>query len=250
MKEIFLSIIIPAYNEEKRLPETLRSIAQYLASYKHGVEVIVVDDGSSDETAQSANALQNEFDHLIVIRNEENHGKGYAVKTGMMRAQGKYALFMDADNATRIEEIEKFEPYLETHPVIIGSRHLKTSNIVIKQPWYRVLISRAGNLLIQATIVRGVIDTQCGFKLFSREAYTKIFPLQKIDRWGFDMELLAIAQRIFRFKIKEVPVSWYNSADSRLRPIRDAWRTLRELMRIKWNLVRGLYRQQRKALSL
>lgn len=236
-----LSIVIPCYNEEKRLPDTLRDIEKYLALTNKSVEVIVVDDGSQDRTGLVAKEEVAYIPGLRVLRYEQNQGKGYAVKFGMLAAKGRYALFMDADNSTPLSEIEKLWPYAETHEVVIGSRHLKTSNVVIKQPWYRVVISRLGNALIQAILIRGVYDTQCGFKLFQKEARQNIFSRQRTMGFGFDVEVLAIAQRVFDYRIKEVPVSWYNSTDSRVRPIYDAWRTLRELVRIKYNLLTGKY---------
>lgn len=238
----YLSIIIPAYNEEKRLPGTLESIAEYLKQIDKEIEVIVVDDGSSDNTTKVAEKMKSDIKNLKVINYGENRGKGYAVKTGMLAAKGDYTLFMDADNATPITEIEKLWPFASGFEVVIGSRHLKTSNVVIKQPWYRILISRLGNFVIQALLIKGIKDTQCGFKLFSKKAAKEIYSRQKIDRWGFDMEILAIAQKILGYKIKEVPVSWYNSPDSRLRPIRDGFRTLRELIKIKINLISGKYK--------
>ena len=239
---IYLSIIIPAFNEEKRLPGTLESIAAYGKTIQREIEVIVVDDGSTDQTIAAAQRYKNQFKHFQVLASDKNHGKGYAVKAGMIKAQGEYALFMDADNATPISEIEKLWPFVSGYEVVIGSRHLKDSHVVIKQPWYRIAISRLGNFIIQALIIKDIKDTQCGFKLFSRPAAQAIFSRQKIQRWGFDMETLSIAQQVLGYKIKEVPVSWYNSPDSRLRPIRDAARTLRELMKIKWNLMTGTYR--------
>jgi len=244
-----LSVIIPAYNEENRLPETLKACAEFLKTYDKSVEVLVVDDGSKDKTTEVARNIEDQFENLRIIREQTNHGKGYAVKKGMLEARGNWRLFMDADNATPLEEIKDLWPHTDEYEVIIGSRHLKTSHVVIEQPWYRRLISRAGNLLIQFLVVKDIVDTQAGFKLFSAEATKKIFSQQRIMRWGFDMEILAIAQKIYEYKIKEVPISWYNSANSRLRPIRDSYRTLKELLRIKWNLIRGVYKKAPKQSS-
>lgn len=238
-----LSVIIPAYNEAKRLPKTLQDAATFLQTYNKIVEVIVVDDGSSDDTSVVALQYADKFENLRVLHDKNNHGKGYAVKKGMLEATGEWRLFMDADNATPLKEIELLWPYTGKYHVIIGSRHLKTSHVVIDQPWYRKMISRLGNRLIQFLVVKGIVDTQAGFKLFSKEATERIFSQQRILRWGFDMEILAIAQKIYGYRIKEVPISWYNSAESRLRPIRDSWRTLKELLRIKWNLIRGVYKK-------
>ena len=137
-----LSIIIPCFNEETRLPGTLQSVAEYLTTYPHDCEVIVVDDGSADRTKLAAEAFGNKIKNLRVLRFEQNGGKGHAVKNGMLAARGDYVIFMDADNATPIGEIEKLMPYAVDAEVVIGSRHLKTSNVVIKQPWYRIIISR------------------------------------------------------------------------------------------------------------
>jgi len=240
---IYLSVIIPAYNEEKRLPATLDSIAEYIKSVKKEIEVIVVVDGSQDNTKQVAEGYKNKITGLRVLDYGDNRGKGFAVKTGMLEAKGEYVLFMDADNATPLSEVEKLWPFVSGYEIVIGSRHLKDSNVVIKQPWYRILISRLGNFVIQALIIKDIKDTQCGFKLFTCKAAQEIFSRQQIDRWGFDMEILSIAQKVLGYKIKEVPVSWYNSAESRLRPVRDALRTLRELLKIKSNLITGKYKK-------
>lgn len=238
-----LSIIIPCYNEAKRLPATLRDIAKYLITSDLSVEIIVVDDGSQDDTVEVATALQKLLPMLRVLPFTKNQGKGHAVKHGMLASTGKFALFMDADNSTPIREVAKLLPYMAEHEVAIGSRHLHESDVVIKQPLYRIILSRFGNLLIQTLLIRGIRDTQCGFKLFTKTAAHNIFAKQRTTGFGFDMEVLAIAQSIFHYKIKEVAVSWYNSKDSRVRPIHDAWRTLKDLFRIKHNLVTGVYKK-------
>lgn len=240
---ILLSVVIPALNEEKRLPATLEAVADYKITLPGRIEVIVVDDGSTDRTASVAGAYRERFDACQVLRHERNHGKGHAVKTGILAAQGQFVFFMDADNSTPIAELEKFWPHVSDNAVVIGSRHMHGANVVVKQPWYRILISRLGNMVIRGLVVPGVKDTQCGFKLFEAGAARKIFSLQRIRGWGFDVEVLAIAGQIFNFAIKEVPVSWYDSEASRLRPIRDAWLTLRELARVKFYLVSGTYRK-------
>lgn len=238
-----ISVIIPCYNEELRLAGTLEALHAYFSRTGDDVEVIVVDDGSRDRTVKVAKSFKSTAFALRVLRMARNKGKGGAVKRGVLAAKGEYILFTDADNSTPIEELEKLLPFIATYEVVIGSRHTIGSEIVIKQPWYRVAISRAGNALIQLSIVRGIHDTQCGFKLFQRKACRDIFNRQQICGWGFDIEVLAIAQKIFHYRIKEVPVSWYDSPQSRLRPIHDAWRTLKELFRIKYNLFVGTYRR-------
>lgn len=239
---MYLSIIIPAFNEEKRLPITLQDIANFLKTFSPSVEVLVVDDGSTDRTVKVAEEMRKDIPALRVLHFEQNHGKGYVVKHGMLQAGGDLVLFMDADNSTPLSEISKLLPFSKKFEVVIGSRHLKTSNVVIKQPWYRILLSRFGNILIQSLIVRNIVDTQCGFKLFQREACRHIFSRQQTNGFGFDMEILAIAQKVFGYQIKEVPVSWYDAPNSRIRPVRDAWRTFKELIRIRMNLSKGIYR--------
>ncbi len=235
-----LSIIIPAYNEAHRLPDTLHAVRQYLTHRGILAEVIVVDDGSTDDTAAIAAHMAGYIADLRVIRLAKNSGKGRAVQAGMLASRGDYALFMDADHSTPINEVDALLPYADTHDVIIGSRHLPDSEIVIKQPWYRVLVSRLGNAAIRLLLVRGIHDTQCGFKLFRRAAYIDIFTRQRTTGFGFDIEILSIARQL-GYRVKEVPVSWYNSPESKVRPLADAWRTLKELLRITYHVRTGHY---------
>lgn len=239
-----LTVIIPAYNEAKRLPATLREACAYLEDHYPKAEVIVVNDGSTDATDKVVQRYAKQFPQLRLLSLTKNVGKGGAVRAGALEAKGKLVLFMDADNSTPISELEKLMPLIKKSQVVIGSRHMKGSNIVIRQPWYRRLLSRSANLLIQTLLVHGVQDTQCGFKLFQHTAAHELFSRQRTSGFGFDIEILTIAQRTLGYKISEVPVSWYNSADSRVRPIRDAWRTLRELIRIYFTLLFGGYRQK------
>ena len=235
-----VSIVIPAYNEERRIGETLRAIDRYFDGKPLTRQIIVVNDGSSDNTAEVLDALRGEITDLIVISDSPNHGKGYAVKKGVEASRGEYILFADADNATPIEEFDKFYPLLKDNKVVIGSRYLSESNIVVGQPRYRVLIGRIGNMLIQFLLLKGVRDTQCGFKAFQHEAAREIFSRMRINGFGFDIEILCIAC-LLNFPVKEAPVSWYNSSESRIRPIKDAIRTFGELVCIKLNLLTGRY---------
>ncbi len=236
-----LSIIVPAYNEENRIKSTLLNIFDYIEEKNINAEVIVVDDGSSDNTADIIINKQKKFLNLVLVSVAPNKGKGHAVKKGVESSRGELILITDADSSTPIEEYFKLEKAIkEGHDIAIGSRYLKDSNVKIKQPLSRIVIGRAGNMLIQLFIVSGIKDTQCGFKLFTHEAAKQIFVRQKIHRWGFDMEALAIAQ-LFGYKTAEIPVSWLNSTDTRLRPVRDALRTFTELIYIKLNLMSGRY---------
>ncbi len=236
-----VSIIIPAYNERKRIKKTIESINGYFLEKALTRQIIVVDDGSTDNTSDIVEDLKKKIDGLSIITYRPNRGKGYAVRRGVEACQGEYILFTDADNSTPIEEFEKFRPLLRKNSIVIGSRYLSGSNIVIRQPWYRVLIGRLANLLIQFFILDGIRDTQCGFKSFQHEAAKEIFNRMKVNRFGFDIEILAIT-RLLRFSVQEVPVSWYNSSESRVRPVKDTLRTFMELIYIKLNLWGGRYR--------
>jgi len=245
MSQLKLSVVIPAYNEEKRIVPTLESIDKYLENKPYDYEIIVVANQCTDNTAGVVREYMKTVENLKLM-NLENHctGKGEAVKKGVEKAQGEYIMFMDADNATRIDEIDKFWSYFEEgYDVVIGSRHAKGANIVIEQPWYRRFLGRAANFLIQLILLPRIKDTQCGFKVFTHDVAKEIFRQSRIIGWGFDMEILAIA-RSWGYKIKEVPVSWYEAGKSRLRPVRASWRTLRELIRVKLNLMRGKYKKE------
>ena len=235
-----ISVIVPAYNEQKRIKKTLEAINDYFMNKPMTRQIIVVDDGSSDNTVGVVENLGKEINNLSVITYNPNRGKGYAVKTGVEASHGEYILFTDADNSTPVEEFEKFYPLLKNNKVVIGSRYMTGSNIVVTQPWYRVLLGRFANTLIQVFILDGVRDTQCGFKAFQHEAAREIFSRVKINRFGFDIEILAIA-RLLNFTVREIPVSWYNSGESRVRPVKDALKTFRELIYIKLNLWGGRY---------
>lgn len=236
---MLLSVIIPAYNEEKRLPGTLKKVRDYLNRQNITCEVIVVNDGSKDGTAEVASELIKEWRGFQLIDNKENKGKGGVVKQGMLAAKGEWRLFMDADGSTDISEIEKLSPYQKDFQIIIGSRYFKKDSVKIKQPLIRRIVSRTGNLLIRILLGINLKDTQCGFKLFSAKAAEDIFPRQTIMRWGFDMEILAIAKHR-GLKIKEVAVDWYDAEGTTVKKSA-ALKTLKELWIIKWNLMWGKY---------
>lgn len=236
----FLSIIIPAYNEASRIPATLRSVQEYLQKQSYDSEVLVVNDGSKDNTAAVIRSLQVDFPQLRLIDNIENHGKGAVVRQGMLAATGEYRLFMDADGSTPIEEVEKLLQRREGHDVIIGSRHLEKGSIKIKQTIKRRIISRGSNWLIQRLAVPGIRDTQCGFKLFTAAAAEKVFNRQTQSGWLFDVELLVIA-RHQGLRLKEVAVDWSDATNSTLRASRAVTRSLKELIEIHRRIRHGKY---------
>jgi len=214
IKKPFLSVIIPAYNEAERIPLTLVDIDKHLSSSKYPYEIIVVNDGSTDDTAEVVERFTGMIPNLRVAGYGENRGKGEAVKFGMLEATGRYRLFMDADNSTSIDHFDKMIPHFENgYDVVIGSRAHKQSKLTPPQSILRRLLGKGGNLIIQALVLPGIWDTQCGFKCFTDTAAERIFPLQKITGWGFDVEILSLAKRL-GFKIKQIPVVWVNDTES------------------------------------
>ncbi|MBN2055622.1 glycosyltransferase family 2 protein [bacterium] len=241
MTELRLSVIIPAFNEENRIGNTLMSVQNYLKRQSYGSEILVVDDGSSDGTVQAVETHA-DFPRLRIIRNSINRGKGHSVRKGIQSAEGAYSLFTDADNSTPIEEIDKFWPYFDRgFEVVIGSRGLQQSRIEVHQAAYREAMGRVFNLLVRAIAVRKIMDTQCGFKAFTRRAGEIIFPRQTIERWGFDAELLFIASK-HGLGVAEVPIRWFNSPDSRISSLRDSAGMFLELLSIRYKDILGLYR--------
>lgn len=239
---IYLSVVIPVYNEEQRIGKTLADMREYFRHQNYTYEVIVVDDGSTDKTSGMVTQTIADWPQLRWLANPVNRGKGAVVKQGILAAQGQYILFTDADNATPIHQIEKLLPHLADYPVVIGSRHCPGAKIHISQARHRMILSRLSNLLIRWLAVPGVYDTQCGFKLFQREPAREIFERVTINRFGFDFEALAIACQ-FGYPFKEVGVDWYNDGASKVRAGREALRTLRDLLKVKWNLVQGVYKK-------
>ena len=229
----FLSIVIPAYNEEARLPATLSRIAEYLRRQAYPREVIVVSDGSRDGTAEAVRRWCPEGFPLEVIDRKDNRGKGYTVREGAARARGAYILFSDADLSTPIEEVEKFFPFFrEGYEVVIGSRSLQGSDILVRQPFYREVMGRIFNRLVRILAVPGLADTQCGFKCFSRPAAEEIFPRCRIDGFSFDVEILFLARKL-GLPVREVPVRWLNAPGSSVSPLRDSILMLLDIFRVR-----------------
>lgn len=227
-----LSIIIPCYNEETRLPRSLPVLKEYLDRAGHSYEVLVVDDGSSDGTVRYVEAAAREMPELKLLEYGRNRGKGYAVAYGMRAARGEWLLFSDADLSTPIAELEKFLPYLgQGYDVVIGSRALPESNREIPQSWWRERLGRFMNVLIRKTSGLKFVDTQCGFKLFSRRAAHDIFSNVTVETWMFDVEALVIAQKL-GYRVVDVPVRWLNSDETRVRASH-TFRVLQELLHIR-----------------
>ena len=225
-----ISIIIPAYNEENRICKTIEKISEFINHKEH--EIIVVNDGSNDKTIEFVNQLN--LDNLKIVNNPGNKGKGYAVRNGMLHAQGDLLLYSDADLSTPIEELDKFIPFIEQgYDIVIGSRAMKESNIKKHQPMYREAMGKVFNKIVQAVIIRGINDTQCGFKLFTKESANRIFNLQRLDRFSFDVELLFLAKK-FGFRIKEVPVTWINDEETKVSSVKDSVKMFVDLMKLRW----------------
>lgn len=233
-----LSLVIPAYNESNRIGETLNQCTEYLAGQDYNSEIIVVDDGSDDGTAEF---VRQNFPGARVLAYERNRGKGYAVKQGMTAASGQYRLFYDADGSTPATEIDKIWPPLENGAdVVIGSRSSPGSQVEVHQSRLRELMGRTFNRFTRILLGNTFIDTQCGFKVFSAEAAERVFPRQTIDRFGFDSELLYIA-RLHNLNVAEIPVRWINSPNSRVALIGDSVSMFTDLLRIRLNGIRGRY---------
>ena len=236
-----LSIVIPAYKEEKRIHKILDAVIDYEHDHDFAVEVIVVIDGRVDRTAEVAGKYKERIKGLKIIDRQENKGKGYTVKEGMLAASGKYILFTDADNATPIEQVDKLLKFTPEYPVVIGSRYVKGGRLAIPQSFFRKMGGRVLNLILQMLAAPGIVDTQCGFKLFAHDAAKKIFKRMTFDRWSFDIEVLAIA-RAHKFKIKEVGITWYNDPHSLVNPIKDGLKMVRDAWVVRKNLKKGIYK--------
>jgi glycosyltransferase involved in cell wall biosynthesis len=239
----FLSIVIPAYNEENRIGRTLAGTFEYLDAQSYDSEVLVVNDGSRDRTAEKVLAFaERSSGRLRLIENPGNRGKGYAIRNGMLQATGDIVLFYDADLATPTSEIVKvISPIAENrYDVVFGSRALDRSLIGTHQSALRETIGKAGNLIQFALTGLNFKDTQCGFKAFRREAAQTVFPLQQIDGFGFDPEILFIAKKQ-GWRLLETPVRWNHVEGSKVNPIGSPIKVLMEVSTIRWNDLMGKY---------
>ena len=238
----FYSIIIPAYNEAERIGASLDRILSYIAESRWSAEIIVVNDGSRDNTSEVVQEYSGRNPIIRVLENPGNRGKGYSVRNGMLNASGQVLLFTDADLSSPIEEANKLFAVIENGQadVAIGSRYLQSELQTRKQPLHRRMLGRAFNVALRTILGLSFVDTQCGFKAFNRKAVTTIFPNMKIERWGFDPEILFLARR-YGLRVAEVPVTWAHDHRSKISPMRDGTRMLGELLRVRMNSVGGKY---------
>lgn len=246
----FLSIVIPAYNEARRLPATLERILDYLDCQDYSAQVIVVDDGSTDGTAAAARAYDEQH-RCVEIIESPHQGKGATVRRGMLAAHGDILLFSDADLSTPIQEVERLLPWFDKgYDVVIGSRE-GTGARRYDEPFYRHFMGRVFNAVVRLLTVQGIQDTQCGFKAFRREVAHDLFrrmylytndsqPVVGAMVTAFDVEILYLAQRL-GYRIREVPVEWHYSNETKVNPLKDSWRNLRDVLTVRWNALRGVY---------
>jgi dolichyl-phosphate beta-glucosyltransferase len=225
-----LSVVIPAYNEEERLTPTLERIVAYFRERDEEIELFVIDDGSTDDTVAVA---QRFGEPVQVLRLGTNRGKGAALRSGVLASTGDRLLLTDADLSTPIEELARLEPYLDEHPMVIGSRAVATSKITHSQPLYRVFMGKTFNRIIRLLGVRGIHDTQCGFKLLRGEVGRELFSYATIDRFAYDVEIIWLARR-FGYSVAEIGVEWAHTPESRVHPVRDSLRMLHDVVRFRW----------------
>jgi dolichyl-phosphate beta-glucosyltransferase len=241
LEDITYSIVIPAYNEGARLGATLERVLGYVRQQRWDAEVIVVNDGSRDNTAEIVRGFAEKNSAVRLVENPGNRGKGYSVRNGMLNARGEVVVFSDADLSSPIEEMPKLLGEISAGAdIAIGSRWLRSELQTRRQSLHRQVFGRIFNVLLRIILGLQFADTQCGFKAFTRRAAQTILPLQRIERWGFDPEILFLARK-FGFRVEEVPVLWGHSGDTRIHPLIDGARMFQEMLRIRWNNLTGKY---------
>lgn len=241
MESATYTIVIPAYNEERRLGATLEKVLEYVHLQGWSGEIIIVNDGSRDNTAELVRAFAARNPQVRLVENPGNRGKGYSVRHGILQAQGEVIAFSDADLSSPIEELPKLLAALHSGAdVAIGSRWLRAELQTQRQSLHRQLFGRIFNLLQRFILGLRFKDTQCGFKVFNRRAAQAILPLQRIERWGFDPEILFLARK-FGFRVEEVAVRWGHSGETRIHPVVDGARMFLDLLRVRWNDLAGRY---------
>jgi len=241
MSATYLSVIVPAYNEEERLSQTLKEINNYLRQQNYESEILVVSDGSTDRTNEITKNLMAEIKNLRLLEFPKKRGKGFGVRQGMLEAKGGYRIFTDADNSTPLEQIEKMWPHFkEGFDIVIGSRDLKGAVLDPPQPWQRIFAGEAFKLVRKIIVgLWEIQDSQCGFKCFTKKAAEKIFPKCKIDRFSFDAEVLLIAKKL-KYKIKEIPIYWKNDLASKVK-FKSMVKMALDLVKIRWNFITHKY---------
>jgi dolichyl-phosphate beta-glucosyltransferase len=238
------SIVIPAYNESRRIPATLRAVLASIRANAWDAEVIVVNDGSTDSTAQLVREFAREAPEIRLLENPRNHGKGYSVRNGMLQARGEVVMFTDSDLSSPIEEAANlFSAIAAGADIAIGSRWLESSRQTQRQPLYRQFFGRCFNAVTRMVMRLPFADTQCGFKAFTRAAAQTVFQLQTIERWGFDPEILFIALKR-GFRVVEVPVAWAHDERTRMSYLKDGMKMLEELAIVRWNALLGRYNKR------
>jgi dolichyl-phosphate beta-glucosyltransferase len=238
MAEPFLTIVVPAYNEAGRIRDTLERLCHFKELQPYSIELMVVDDGSTDQTVETIS----EFPGVRLVRNDRNHGKGFTVRHGVLEARGEFILFTDADLSTPIEELDKLLSALQSSgaDAAVGSRALKRELIGIRQPLFRDMAGRFFNLLVRAFTGLRLHDTQCGFKLFKRSSTRQAFERMRVEGFGFDPELLFLIERIGG-RVVEVPVRWNDNPATKVRFLRDSTRMFLDLIAIRWRSLMGKY---------
>ncbi len=236
---IHLSVVIPAFNEEQRVGDTLKKLEMYLDAQPYEYEIVVVDDGSTDSTAQ---VIENAFPAVRLVTYEQNRGKGYAMRQGVPVSAGQFVLVYDADGSTPIEDVEKVWPLMEAGAdVVIGSRALPESDVRVRQPLYRQTMGRMFNIILRLLRLTPYKDTQCGFKCIRGTCAEAVFPKLTLDGFGADCEMLYVAQ-LLGYRIEEIPVCWINSPDSRVNAFWDSLDMFREVLTVRWKALLGIYR--------
>lgn len=237
---MLISFLVPVYNEEKRVSKAVKALEKYLQTFEENYEVIFIDDGSKDETVEKIKTSKPKFKYEI-LSYTPNHGKGYAIKQGMLKAKGDYRLFFDADMSTPLEELDKFLPHLDRKVVLIGNRKREGASVVKHQPYLREKMGQVFTLLARGLMTWEVTDFTCGFKLFPKEVALKVFKKAQVDRWSYDAEILFLTKK-FGYKIQQIPVSWADDPRTRVILLKDSIQSFTDLLAIRLADLQGKYR--------
>ena len=242
MNSIYLSVVIPVYNEDKSIKNAIQETVKFLNSHPFNYEIIIVDDGSDDSTIKIAEETAEELDsNIIIFKNDVNRGKGYSLKKGIMSAKGEIILFFDADLSTPLKALDEILPFFDQgYDIVMGSRHLPDSEILVRESKIREFAGNIFTKIVFNFFLKGITDANCGFKAYRREIGQKLYSFLTINRWGFDVEIIYIAQKR-NYKIKEVPVRWSHDAHSKVKIISAILNTMKELAQIKINNWKGKY---------